>query len=146
MLNPEQKRRHQRKNYGKFSRLWLEKDNDTDDFLCLKTENFSTREFQLGVLRQRFGQAGTRYRSRSKLIFTPYPISPVQSIPRLRCQTESRYVQTVPDGKCLCPDPPRRKVPISRLSCVQNFSCVHRAFKTPYVQTFVRSKSYMTRL
>ena len=66
--------------------------------------------------------------------------------PRLRCQTESRYVQTVPDGKCLSPDPPRRKVPMSRLSCVQNFSCVHRAFKTPYVQTFVRSKSYMTRL
>ena len=24
--------------------------------------------------------------------------------PRLRSQTESRYVQTVPDGKCLCPD------------------------------------------
>ena len=69
-----------------------------------------------------------------------------QSIPRLRCQTESRYVRTVPDGKCLCPDPPRRKVPMSRLSCVQNFSCVHRAFKTPYVQTFARSKSYMTRL
>ena len=66
--------------------------------------------------------------------------------PRLRCQTESRYVQTIPDGKCLCPDPPRQKVPMSKLSCVQNFSCVHRAFKTPYVQTFVRSKSYTTRL
>ena len=66
--------------------------------------------------------------------------------PRLRCQTESRYVQTVPDGKCLCPEPPRRKVPMSRLSCVQNFSCVHRAFKSPHVQTFVRSKLPMSRL
>ena len=47
------------------------------------------------------------------------------SFPRLRSQTESRYVQTVPEGKCLCPDRPRRKVPISRLSCVH--------------QTFVRS-------
>ena len=67
-------------------------------------------------------------------------------LPRLRCQTESRYVQTVPDGKCLCPDPPRRKVPMSRLSCVQKFSCVHRAFKSPHVQTFVRSKFPMSRL
>ena len=66
--------------------------------------------------------------------------------PRLRCHTESRYVQTVPDGKCLCPDPPRRKVPMSRLSCVQNFSCVHRAFKSPHVQTFLRSKLPMSRL
>ena len=64
----------------------------------------------------------------------------------MRCQTESRYVQTVTDGKCLCPDPPRRKVPMSRLSCVQNFSCVHRAFKSPHVQTFVRSKLPMSRL
>ena len=67
-------------------------------------------------------------------------------LPRLRSQTESRYVQTVPDGKCLCPDRPRRKVPMSRLSCVHQtsvrscpdfraftrLSCVH-------VQTFVRS-------
>ena len=67
-------------------------------------------------------------------------------LPRLRCQTESRYVQTVPDGKCLCPDPPKRKVPMSRLSCVQNFSCVHRAFKSPHFQTFVRSKLPMSRL
>ena len=37
-------------------------------------------------------------------------------LPRLRCQTESRYVQTIPDGKCLCPDPPRRKVSMSRPS------------------------------
>ena len=37
----------------------------------------------------------------------------------LRCQTESRNVQTVPGGKCLCPD--------------------FRAFKIAYVQTFVRS-------
>ena len=60
--------------------------------------------------------------------------------PRLRCQTESRYVQTVPDRKCLCPDTPRRKVPMSRISCV------HRAFKSPHVQTFVRSKLPMSRL
>ena len=47
-------------------------------------------------------------------------------VPRLRCQTESRYVQTVPDGKCLCPD--------------------YRAFKIAYVQTIVRSKLHMSRL
>ena len=55
----------------------------------------------------------------------------------------------VPDGKSVCPDRPRRKVPMSRLSCVyQTFvrscpdfrsftrlSCVH-------VQTFVRSPDY----
>ena len=29
----------------------------------------------------------------------------VMKPPRLRCQTESRYVQTVPDGKCLCLGP-----------------------------------------
>ena len=66
--------------------------------------------------------------------------------PRLRSQTESRYVQTVPDGKCLCPDRPRRKVPMSRLSCVhQTFvrSCPDfRAFtrlSCVHVQTFVSS-------
>ena len=45
----------------------------------------------------------------------------------------------VPDRKSICPDRPRRKVPMSRLSCVQDqtfvrspdYSCVH-------VQTFVR--------
>ena len=69
--------------------------------------------------------------------------------PRLRSQTESRYVQTVPDGKCLCPDRPRRKVPMSRLSCVhQTFvrSCPDfRAFTRllcVHVQTFVRSPDY----
>ena len=35
---------------------------------------------------------------------------------------------------------------MSRLSGVQNFSCVHRAFKSPHVQTFVRSKLSMSRL
>ena len=60
-------------------------------------------------------------------------------------EVPSRYVQTVPHGKCLCPDPPRRKVPMSRQSCV-NFSCNHRAFKRPHVQTFVRSKLPMSRL
>ena len=58
----------------------------------------------------------------------------------------SKYVQTVPDGKYLCPDRPRRKLPMSRLSCVRQtfvrspdfcafmsrLSCVH-------VQTFARS-------
>ena len=52
-----------------------------------------------------------------------------------QAQTESAYVQTVPDSKCLCPDRPRRKVDMSRLSCVQNFSCVLRAFEGKYVQT-----------
>ena len=76
--------------------------------------------------------------------------------PRLRSQTESRYVQTVPDGKCLCPDRPRRKVPMSRLSCVhQTFvrSCPDlRAFtrlSCVHVQTFVRSpdfRAFMSRL
>ena len=47
----------------------------------------------------------------------------------------SKYVQTVPDGKYLCPDRPRRKLPMSRLSCVH--------------QTFVRSpdfRAFMSRL
>ena len=76
--------------------------------------------------------------------------------PRLRSQTESRYVPTVPDGKCLCPDRPRRKVPMSRLSCVhQTFvrSCPDfRAFtrlSCVHVQTFVRSpdfRAFMSRL
>ena len=51
---------------------------------------------------------------------------------------ESRYVQTVPDGKCLCPDRPRRKVPTSQTESAYDLrafmsrpSCVH--------QTFVRS-------
>ena len=46
------------------------------------------------------------------------------SPPRLRCQTESRYVQTVPDGKFLCQD--------------------YRAFKT-FSAFFVRSKLNMSR-
>ena len=61
----------------------------------------------------------------------------------------SKYVQTVPDGKYLCPDRPRRKLPMSRLSCVrQNFvrSCPDfRAFTRlwrVHVQTFVRSPDF----
>ena len=57
----------------------------------------------------------------------------------------SKYVQTVPDGKYLCPDRPRRKLPMYRLSCVrQTFvrSCPDfRAFdrlSCVHVQTFVR--------
>ena len=41
----------------------------------------------------------------------------------------------VPDPKWMCPDRPRRKVDMSRLSCVQNFSCALRAFEGKYVQT-----------
>ena len=61
----------------------------------------------------------------------------------------SKYVQTVPDGKYLCPDRPRRKLPMSRLSCVhQTFvrSCPDfRAFtklSCVHVQTFVRSPDF----
>ena len=56
-------------------------------------------------------------------------------------QTENDYVQTVPDSKRLCPDRPRRKVDMSRLSCVQNFSCVLRAFEDNYVQTIPNRNS-----
>ena len=48
----------------------------------------------------------------------------------------SKHAQTVPDGKYLCPDRPRRKLPMSRLSCV-------------HVQTFVRSpdfRAFLSRL
>ena len=44
-------------------------------------------------------------------------------LPRLRCQTESQYLHNVPDEKCLCPDRPRRKVPISKLSRNQDRLC-----------------------
>ena len=62
----------------------------------------------------------------------------------------SKYVQTVPDGKYLCPDRPRRKLPIVRLSCVhvQNFvrSPDFRAFMSRlscvHVQNFVRSPDF----
>ena len=61
----------------------------------------------------------------------------------------SKYVQTVPDGKYLCPDRPRRKLPMSRLSCVhQTFvrSCPDfRAFtrlSCVHVQTFVHSPDF----
>ena len=52
----------------------------------------------------------------------------------------------VPDRKSIVPDPPRRKVPMSVLSCCQNFYCIHRAFKSPHVQTFMNSKLSMSRL
>ena len=72
-------------------------------------------------------------------------------------QTESVYVQTLPDGKCLCPDfrafkffrafNVRSKIPMSRLSCVLSCLCPdNRAFKVVYVQTIVRSKLSMYRL
>ena len=51
----------------------------------------------------------------------------------------SKHVQTVPDGKCLCPDRPRRKVPMSRPSQTEG----------AYVQTFLRKtefRAFMSRL
>ena len=66
--------------------------------------------------------------------------------PRLRCQAEIRYVQTVPDGKCLYPDPHRQNVPMSRLSCFQKSpSPEFCAFKNAYFQSFVRSKRIFVR-
>ena len=53
--------------------------------------------------------------------------------PRLRCATQIGYVQTGPDGKCICPDRPRLKVPMSRPSQTES----------GYVQTIVRSKLFM---
>ena len=53
--------------------------------------------------------------------------------PRLRSQTQSGYVQTGPDGKCLCPDRPRLKVPMSRPSQTES----------GYVQNIVRSKFFV---
>ena len=67
-------------------------------------------------------------------------------MPRLRSQTESPYVQTVPGKTCVCPDHPRWNVLISRLSCDQKYLCVLRAFKRPFVQNFVRTKLPMSRL
>ena len=84
-------------------------------------------------------------------------------------QTESVYVQTLPDGKCLCPDfcafknvyvqtfvRSKQKIVCSK---IDNFafksrqSCVPKilsrdfhASKTAYVQTFVRSKLPMSKL
>ena len=54
-------------------------------------------------------------------------------LPRLRSQTQNGYVQTGPDGKCLCPNRPRLKVPMSRPSQTES----------GYVQTFVRSKFFV---
>ena len=48
-----------------------------------------------------------------------------------QAQTDIAYVRTIPESKCLCPDRPRP----SRLSTVQNFSCVLLAFEGKYVQT-----------
>ena len=60
-------------------------------------------------------------------------------LPRLRCQTQSGYVQTVPDWKCLCPDRPRRKVDMSRLFV--RSSCVRRQIYPDHP----RPKRYMSR-
>ena len=58
---------------------------------------------------------------------------PLKVLPRLRSQTQSGYVQTGPDGKSLCPDRPRLKVPMSRPSQTES----------GYVQTIVRSKFFV---
>ena len=68
-------------------------------------------------------------------------------IPRLRYQTKNRYVQTVSDRKCLCPDQSRRKILKSRLSYVHktsvrsspNFSVFLR-LSSVNVQNFVHSE------
>ena len=71
-------------------------------------------------------------------------------------QTKNVYVQTLPDGKCLCPDfraikifcafIVRSKFPMSRLSCVQKTLCPDlRAFKIAYVRHFVCSKPKIVR-
>ena len=44
ILNTEQKRQYRRKNRKGFRRFWLEKTDNTDNFVHLKTEYFSTRE------------------------------------------------------------------------------------------------------
>ena len=62
--------------------------------------------------------------------------------PRLRSPTESWYVRTVPDGNCPCPYPPRRKMPMSRLSWVQNFSCVQSALKNPHFLSNMHSSVF----
>ena len=64
-------------------------------------------------------------------------------------QTESVYVQTLPDGKCLCPDfrafkifrafIVRSKVLMSRLSCIQNCLC-------PDFRAFQKKKSCAPKL
>ena len=69
----------------------------------------------------------------------------ISNSPKLRPQTESPYVQKVPDKTCLRPDHPRRNVPISRFSCVQKHLCDLLAVKKPYVQTLWRPKLHMTR-
>ena len=66
-------------------------------------------------------------------------------------QTESAYVQTFPDEKCLCPDLPRRKVLMPRPSqtekayvqTVPDGKCLcpdYRAFKTLVRSSCVRSQ------
>ena len=65
--------------------------------------------------------------------FSPHSTQSPHFLPRLRSQTETRYVQTGPDGKCLCPDRPRLKVPMSRPSQTES----------GYVQTFVRFKFFV---
>ena len=49
ILNTEQKRQYRRKNRKGFRRFWLEKTDNTDNFLRLKTEDFSTREVLTAV-------------------------------------------------------------------------------------------------
>ena len=63
---------------------------------------------------------------------------------KLRSQTESRYVQTVPDGKCLCPDRPRWRVSMSWPSQTESAYAQTIAFET-FSAIFVRSMSNKSR-
>ena len=65
------------------------------------------------------------YKLLHQLIFTYAHLDPLARSPSLRCQTEGRYVQVIPNGKNPCPD--------------------FLAFKIAYVQIFVRSKPRFVR-
>ena len=49
MLNTEQKRQYRRKDHRSFCRFWLEQNDATDIFLCLKIGNLSTKELEASV-------------------------------------------------------------------------------------------------
>ena len=51
----------------------------------------------------------------------------------LMCQTKVRYSQTTTDGMCLCPERPRQKVQMSRLSCPY-----HRALQKKFVHSNIK--------
>ena len=68
----------------------------------------------------------------------------IQKLTQAEVPDRSKYVQTVPDKKCLCPDRPRKVVPVSSPDsrALARRSCV-------YVQNFVRLpdfRAFMSRL